>query len=198
MNTLSPKILLLEDDRSVRESLNKLLKMEGYDVYPVQDVSEAIEILQSQSVQLMILDLNLATDHDWKLLETANPLKPNLPAILVTGAWGQRESAAAHDILGFIEKPIDVVLFLNRIRRVLAEPSGAKRKRAHPVRESCEDALNNNQSFLRMLHERYSTPFAISYSSTMPVRRWPAALGHTAMRNSCASPAKSTEKNQPS
>ncbi|HOW65547.1 MAG TPA: response regulator [Candidatus Paceibacterota bacterium] len=195
---MTPKILLLEDDRSVRESLNKLLKREGYDVYPAQDVSEAIEILQSNNVQLFVLDLNLATDHDWKLLEAANPLKPNLPAILVTGAWGQRESAAAHDILGFIEKPIDVVLFLDRIRGVLAEPSCAKRKRAQPVKESCDDAIRHNESFLRMLHERYSTPFAISYSSTMPVRRWPAALGHTASRNSCASPVKSTPNNQSS
>jgi two-component system response regulator MprA len=53
----SPRVVLAEDDRSVRESLVRALKLEGYDVEAVADGAQALEVVEANEPDVLILDV---------------------------------------------------------------------------------------------------------------------------------------------
>ena len=53
------KILVVEDEQSLREPLEYLLRREGYDVAGVEDGAEALKRIQQESPDLILLDLML-------------------------------------------------------------------------------------------------------------------------------------------
>lgn len=159
---MKPKILVVDDDRSVLESLTKLLEAEHYEVYPARDAIEAMEYFNSKPIDLVVLDINLGTDNGWKVFETMTITKPFVPTIVITAEWGQREQAVTLGVEGLIEKPIDVPAFLKMIRELLAETTEAKLKRICGNDAYCRYIGQHYEPYLRMLQKRYATPFKMT------------------------------------
>lgn len=158
------KILVVDDDRPVLESLTKLLKAEHYEVYPARDAVEAMECFNSIAVDLVVLDINLGADNGWKVFETMTATNPFVPTIVITAEWGQRERAVALGVEGLIEKPIDVAVFLKMIRELLAETTEAKLKRICGNDAYCRYVGRHYEPYLRMLQERYNAPLRLGPS----------------------------------
>ena len=78
------KILIVEDDRSVRSALVQLLGHLGYQVVAAEGVTEAIAKLDGQGVA--ILDLNLADGAGTTLLERIRTDRPSMKVAIATGA----------------------------------------------------------------------------------------------------------------
>lgn len=156
------KILVIDDDRPVLESLTKLLKAEGYEVYPARDANEAMEWFNSKPVDLVVLDINLGADNGWDVFETMTSTNPFVPTIVITAEWGQREKAVTLGAEGLIEKPIDVPVFLKMFRDILAETTEAKLKRICGNDAYCRYVGRHYEPYLRMLQERYNAPLRIS------------------------------------
>ena len=116
---MKPRLLVVDDDYSVRESVRKLLESEGYEALPARDANEALEQFKSQRVDLVILDINLGGDNGWEVFASMTARNPFVPTIVITGEWGQREKAVTLGVEGLIEKPIDVDRFLEQIERFL-------------------------------------------------------------------------------
>ena len=57
---MSARILIIEDDHGIQESLRELLRMEGYFVSSAVTGEAALDILSEESVDLALLDLHLA------------------------------------------------------------------------------------------------------------------------------------------
>jgi DNA-binding response OmpR family regulator len=85
---MKPKLLVVDDDHSVRESLRKLLEAQNYEVFPARDASEALEHFNAHRIDLIVLDINLGADNGWKLFETMTIKSPFVPTIVITGEWG--------------------------------------------------------------------------------------------------------------
>lgn len=152
------KILVVDDDRPVLESLTKLLRAEHYEVYPARDAIEAIDCFNSKRFDLVVLDINLGADNGWKVFETMTATNPFVPTIVITAEWGQREKAVTLGVEGLIEKPIDVPVFLKMIRELLAETTEAKLKRICGNDAYCRYVGRHYEPYLRMLQERYNAP----------------------------------------
>lgn len=155
---MKPKILVVDDDRSVLESLTKLLEAEHFEVYPARDAIEAMEYFHSKPIDLVVLDINLGTDNGWRVFETMTITNPFVPTIVITAEWGQREQAVTLGVEGLIEKPIDVPAFLNMIRELLAETTEAKLKRICGNDAYCRYIGRHYEPYLRMLQKRYDAP----------------------------------------
>ena len=155
---MKPKILVVDDDRSVLESLTKLLEAEHYEVYPARGAIEAMEDFNSKPIDLVVLDINLGTDNGWKVFETMTITNPFVPTIVITAEWGQREQAVTLGVEGLIEKPIDVPAFLKMIRDLLAETTEAKLKRICGNDAYCRYIGRHYEPYLRMLQKRYDAP----------------------------------------
>lgn len=159
---MKPKILVVDDDRPVLESLTKLLEAEHYVVYPARDANEALRCFSSEAVDLVVLDINLGADNGWKVFETMTATNPFVPTIVITAEWGQREKAVTLGVEGLIEKPIDVPAFLKMIREFLAETTEAKLKRICGNEAYCRYIGRHYEPHLRMLQKRYAAPLRMT------------------------------------
>ena len=117
------KILLIEDNEVNRRLAGFLLRSQGYQVREAPTAKEAFEILKSEPVDLIVMDIQLpgmdGLEATTKL--KAEPATANIPVIAVTSyaMAGDREKALAAGCSGYVTKPIDKTIFLAAISRHL-------------------------------------------------------------------------------
>jgi CheY-like chemotaxis protein len=132
---MQPKILLVDDEPSIRESLRKLLQAEEYDVVLAADGREAVDKFGGDPTHfdLVLTDLNMPVRNGWASVDRLLEVNPLLPIIVFTGMPNQRELAEASAVTALVEKPIDVPALLHLMRKLLAGPQlqGLLRQR-HP------------------------------------------------------------------
>jgi CheY-like chemotaxis protein len=122
MSEPTNKVLVADDDESVRESLHKLLHGEGYQVVSVANGAEAVEIFcrEPNRIDLLLLDLHMPLKNGWATLDRLLEVNPSLPVLIITGQPNQYEMAKAAGVSALVEKPIDVPTLLRVIQKLLA------------------------------------------------------------------------------
>jgi CheY-like chemotaxis protein len=119
------RILLVDDDASVREILAALLKEEGYKVTEAEDVPSALHFLElGQSVDLLISDLAMPGPDGMVLIREAQRRQPSLPAILITGYAGDAaELAIGRAVEGrftLLRKPVNGAQLVDQVAAAAA------------------------------------------------------------------------------
>jgi len=159
---MKKKIMIVDDDASVRESLYKVLDEAGYAVVMAADGAGAAELFNDAQPDLLLLDIGLPMKSGWDTFERITTEHPLVPVVIITGQTCQYETAVAAGAGALLEKPLDAPELLQVIEELLAEPNEAR------LRRLCGDALDTrylestNTRFLRKLRERYSTPLRTS------------------------------------
>src|SRR5437899_7569161 len=118
---MTKRILVVDDERSIRESLRKILRVENYEIVLAENGQEAIEKHGAERIDLLILDLNMPVKNGWATLETLAGINPLLPVVIITGRSKQRAPAETAGADALMEKPLDVPLLLQRIRELMDE-----------------------------------------------------------------------------
>lgn len=119
---VSPRILVVEDDTDLRETLWRALSREGYQVSQAGDGTEALSALRMRPYDLAIIDLVLPRMGGIQILEQLRSLGLAIPAIVIT-AYGDRFSYNRATELGaaeFLVKPVRLVELYRAVRQVLA------------------------------------------------------------------------------
>jgi putative two-component system response regulator len=123
---LEGRLLVIDDDESVLRTLQRLFERAGYDP-PVglTDPREVSEVLLSQSIDLIILDLHMPQMDGFEVLDMIRPLvapEEYLPVIVLTGddAPELRRRALAAGAMDFLAKPFDPAEAEARVRNLLA------------------------------------------------------------------------------
>ena len=124
------RILLVDDERSIRESLSKILGAENYEVVLAENGHEAIEKHGAQRIDLLILDLNMPVKNGWDTLDWLVKIDPVLPVVIITGRSNERALAETAGADALMEKPLDVPLLLQTIRELMDEPMESVRAKA--------------------------------------------------------------------
>ena len=112
------KILLIEDERRLGESLQAILENEGYAVDLVLDGEEGLAYAQSGVYDLLILDIMLPGLNGLDILSTLRGEKDLTPVLMLT-AMGQREDKVTGLDRGaddYVTKPFDSAELLARVR----------------------------------------------------------------------------------
>ncbi len=118
---MSGKIILVDDEASILSVLKTLLTVEGYDVSPVQDGNQAIEMIQGQEFDLMISDIRMTPVNGMELLRAAHEHRPEMVVIMVT-AFGSVETAVEALKMGaydYILKPFKIDELLITVERAI-------------------------------------------------------------------------------
>lgn len=118
--TPKPNILVVEDERSEREALARVLRMEDYDVITAEDAEYALRFLESD-VDLVLSDLRMGKNSGVDLLRMWKQKHSSTPFVLVT-AHGDIQSAVEAMKLGaadYVTKPVNPDELLLLIRRCL-------------------------------------------------------------------------------
>jgi len=116
-----PRILLVDDEPSILSVLNTLLRVEGYQVMPIQDGNKAVQALKAEEFDLMISDISMTPISGMELLKLAHEARPSLPVIMVT-AFGSVETAVEALRMGaydYVTKPFKIDELLITVERAL-------------------------------------------------------------------------------
>jgi two-component system response regulator PilR (NtrC family) len=113
-----PRILVVDDERSMRELLSIVLRREGYEVVLAEDGRSAIEQLGLQSIDLLISDIKMPDMSGVDVLRAAKTIDQDILAIMIT-AFASTDSAVEAMRLGacdYLSKPFDVDLLKMKVR----------------------------------------------------------------------------------
>ncbi|MEZ7980900.1 MAG: sigma-54 dependent transcriptional regulator [Myxococcota bacterium] len=142
----SPKarLLVVDDEQSMREFLESFLRREGYDVSTAADVDTALSYLESDEIDLVITDMQMPEKTGLDLILEARELSPETAMVMITG-FGTTDSAisamreGAYDYLTkpfkvdelriVIEKALEKKLLSNENRRLKEELRSQSRSR---------------------------------------------------------------------
>jgi DNA-binding response OmpR family regulator len=123
------RILVVDDEREVRESLANVLKGEGFIVLLAANGAEAIAIASDFLVDLVILDLNMPVKNGWDAFERLSAEHPLVPVIIATARSNQLFTAIGAGVGALLEKPLDIPQLLMTVRRLLTESNEARLSR---------------------------------------------------------------------
>src|ERR1700738_4596063 len=87
-----PRILVVDDERSMRELLAIVLRREGYEVLLAENGRTAIEMLESEPIDLLISDIKMPDLSGVEVLRAAKRVDPDILGIMIT-AFASNESA---------------------------------------------------------------------------------------------------------
>lgn len=126
MKKLKGKILIVEDEKSMREVLKILLEGEGYDVSTASDGLEGIACLSKDIFDLVITDVKMPRADGFEVLKKIKDISPDTIVIMIT-AFGTKESGIEAMKLGaydYISKPFNI----DEIRLIVRKAIEKKRE----------------------------------------------------------------------
>lgn len=107
------KILVIDDERSIRRALREILEFENYEVHEAENGKEALSKIAETTFDIVFCDIKMPQMDGIEVLEEIQKQKPDVPVVMISG-HGNIETAVEAIKKGafdFIEKPLD----LNRI-----------------------------------------------------------------------------------
>jgi DNA-binding NtrC family response regulator len=148
MTTVPPaksRVLIVDDDRAIRDSMQVFLRREGFETTAAASVSAALAALRSNRIDVMITDVNLDDGDGFELLRSVRAHWPDTTIIVVTG-FGSVQSAVEAMKLGafeYLTKPIvdDEIRLL--VDRALQHQSVVRENRDLKQRLSERYSLDN-------------------------------------------------------
>jgi excisionase family DNA binding protein len=120
-----PRILVVDDEASIRDLLSKTLALAEYDVDTAPDGRSALERLRLYPYDLLIADLKMPGIDGLSVIREAKRLKANLPVIIITGYSTETAAIEAVNlgVSGYLTKPFRVPQVLAAAAKAIGEPS---------------------------------------------------------------------------
>ncbi len=114
-------ILIVDDEAGIRQSLEGVLRDEGYDCAVARDGADALSKLSSLRPALVLLDIWMPGMDGMETLRRIKELQPRTPVIMMSGHTTISTAIKATKVgaTDFIEKPLEIEIVLNAIRRAL-------------------------------------------------------------------------------
>jgi len=150
---MKAKLLIVDDEKHIREGLEKALAIDGYDVELASDGQQARDLIDEGDVDLIITDLKMPNLSGEELMKETIERYPYLPVIILTG-HGTIENAVEamrNGAYDYITKPLNIDKLSLIVKRAL-ENSSLKRQ---------------NRELLNQLKKKYSFESIIGKSEPM-------------------------------
>lgn len=150
IDMISEKILIVDDERTIRLTFRCALETDGYQIVEAASVNEALSVLRTQTFAAAILDLRLGDQSGLRLLEQMRAQRNQTPVLMITAYGSIRDAVQAMRLgaIDFLEKPIEP----DALRGVMSEILGRHRPpTTRPVElGSLEDFLREAKRLVNM------------------------------------------------
>ena len=120
----SRRLLLIDDDPEVRQTLASLLRELGHTVAEAEGGSEGLAQLRGTSVDMVLTDLGMPEMTGWEVARQIRAGYPRLPIVLLTG-WGEQAGAEVgtqNVVDRVLSKPVRLVDLTQAIQELTASP----------------------------------------------------------------------------
>ncbi len=152
----SARVLLVDDDRIILDSLAEFLRIEGYDVETATNVREAVERMSEQPFALLVTDVNMPEADGFELLSIVRDRFNSVVPIVITG-YGTIESAVEAIKMGaydYLTKPIQDDELRLVLQRALRQQSLIRENRTLreqlDMRYSLESVVGHDYRMLKI------------------------------------------------
>ena len=122
-------VLVVDDNRVVREALRSLLHSQGYQCELAEHGSDALSRLSAGGIDLVITDHDMPVMDGLRLLgEVSKNLHLNIPVIMVTGSLNERlrKRVLAAGAYAVLSKPCSYSMLMSTVKEALKTPSRSK------------------------------------------------------------------------
>ncbi len=139
---MSLNILLVDDDREVREALGQTLEIAGYTVLLAGSFIEATDHISANFAGAVLSDIRMPGKDGFALLERCIQIDRTLPVVLITGEGDVPMAVRAMEAgaFNFLEKPISTKRLLAVVSRACAQRKTELENRALKARLAANDA----------------------------------------------------------
>ena len=118
-----PKVLIVEDEESVRQALVKILENFGHKVLMAADAPEGIKIFERERPDIVMTDLGLPGPSGWDLARAIKEKDPKVPVVLLSG-WdvGMEDKSLTGLVEKILSKPVKIKDMLDTIDQLARKP----------------------------------------------------------------------------
>lgn len=116
-----PKILIIDDEKSIRNTLKEILSYEGYEVTEAQDGIEGLKFVEKDKFDIILSDIKMPKMDGIEVLEKLQEISPETPVVMISG-HGNIDTAVEAIRKGafdYISKPLDLNRMLVTIRNAM-------------------------------------------------------------------------------
>ena len=116
-----PKILVIDDEKSIRKTLREILEYENFKVDEAADGVEGISLAEKESYDIILCDIKMPKADGMEVLEKIQKVHPDTPVVMISG-HGTIETAVEavkRGAFDFIAKPLDLNRLLVTIRNAI-------------------------------------------------------------------------------
>ncbi len=115
------RLLIIDDDRSIRRTLTEILEYENYKVDAAGNGTEGLVKIKTQKYDAVLCDIKMPEPDGMEVLDRSQQIKPDLPIIMISG-HGDMETAilaVKKGAFDFIAKPLDLNRLLITVRNAM-------------------------------------------------------------------------------
>ena len=115
----APSILITDDDRAFRETLESVFAPRGFATYLAADGAEAVDVIRNEQIHVVLLDMHMPRLTGLETVKAVRETNDVLPFVLITAAIDEaiRKEAEATRVFEVLEKPVE----LNAVTSVVAD-----------------------------------------------------------------------------
>ena len=116
----SVKILVVDDNTLIRESLTEILVNNGHEVVSASQGDEALELVNDGSFDLALIDLNLPGSDGFSIFKQLQEISPSTGVVFITGVElaGELKDASEEIAYPVLYKPLDIQNLLTLVKRL--------------------------------------------------------------------------------
>jgi len=118
---LKKRVLLLEDDLTLNETITEYLEESGYEVDSIEDGEEALDKMYERCYDIFLLDVNVPSMNGFELLKEARQRDIQTPAIFITSLNSVDDLEEGYESGGddYIRKPFELKELMVRMQNIL-------------------------------------------------------------------------------
>lgn len=162
-DTGTPRILVVDDEDSIRLVLTRFLRTRGFDVASAESGDAALEMLASERFDLMLCDVRMPGRSGVEIAPMALELAPDLGIVMLSAVNDAPTATEAitHGVLDYLTKPVELGALHSAVIRALtkrAQPRGSPppgatrasdRGAAASALRSLREAMEEKEEYLR-------------------------------------------------
>ena len=126
MSTKKPaKILVVDDESSIRQSLSAILEDEGFDVFMAHDGATALELIGKELPDAVLLDIWMPGQDGLEVLKEIRTQHPDLKIVMMSAYDGvnERKQAMESGADLFLGKPLNIKSIREALKTIQTEPT---------------------------------------------------------------------------
>jgi two-component system nitrogen regulation response regulator NtrX len=155
MTAMTGSILVVDDEKNIRRTLNLVLDGEGYDVEQAQSGEEALRVVEPQRFDVVLLDVQMPGINGLETLKRLKEAEPALEVIMMSGHATLADAVEATRLgaFDFLEKPLDRDRVLITVRNCMARRQLSIRVQAMAQQENPFDMVGQSPGMQHLQRE---------------------------------------------